>query len=564
MNTDLKNSKTSLMLLSVKKDMAHNTHTADTLTLLNDAVKTKSENKIINILLEDMQTTNKMIEKDLYKFNNEFKIFELKNPGLLTGEVLEKMEDLKEEFMALQLSKIEANTALKQKMEGAIAFMKSTGLDDNIIKLFKKSMASEGMKPWETYTQTNKAERLSKVIMHRLEDPEFSKNLNSHPYQLPIAGNQIIDLEYKKPILRPRGMPYLLNTGEEKNKHPDQKADYFSYYLNYNYLERTKENQHKFKLIDQYILDLSTGDKEKAKFLKTILGSALIKGNPSQNFFLFTGKGSNGKSMLMNIINELLKELKIDISADLIVKKPKTSTGADPFLMEINDSKNRLLILNETEEGIHFDDALIKRLTGGDQIKARALYSNNTVGFTVESKLIVVSNHRPIFNVQDYGMKRRPKAIDFNSTFIDEPADGKYKPGQYKKDPELQKKILEDKDVLFSWFVEGAMLYKENPMFIPPEIVQKETDAYFYELDSIAQYLSSERLIFTDNEKDMIQQSYIYKDYIDYCKINNIKISKKSELYTKMDAKLQKKKKYGYINYLGIKWPDDDEDDMAV
>ena len=158
-------------------------------------------------------------------------------------------------------------------------------------------------------------------------------------------------------------------------------------------------------------------------------------------------------------------------------------------------------------------------------------------------------------------MKRRPIAFDFNSTFVDGKPKNK---GEYKKDPTLFKKLVEDKDILFSWFVEGALLFKQNMMFEAPQIIKDETENYFYELDSVQQYLdvSSERVIITGDKKDRIQQSHLYNDFVNFCKTNNATISKKSTFLTSIGKKLESKKIRGIIHIVGIKWVDEDDDDV--
>ena len=562
---DSKLSKNNLMSLDVSPSSTftnENKHSNEKLEQINEAIVTKMEYSLSSIIADDLKKEH-IISNDVYfKLNKKYEIYEDdKDKSSLQGEILKLLEEYRKEYMYFKGSKIKDDKQQTNILNGAITYMKSTGVDEKIIKKFMKTVIETGTSQWEKYTDITKAGNLSKVVIHKIVDDNFFKIVNRQKYQLPIKDNMILDLEYDEPLIRRRGHPEDIPA--EITKHPEQKKDYFTYYLNYKYKPRNKQNKKHFEMLDKYILDLSTGNQEKAKFLKTILGSILIKGNPSQKFFLFTGSGSNGKSMLLNIINELFDDLKLDIQADMIVDtKGKTKSGADPFLIEMNDPKKRLMVVSETKDGINFDDALIKRLTGDDNIKSRLLYSNKTQQFKVDSKLITVSNHRPRFNVYDYGMKRRPIAFDFNSTFVDGQPEKK---GEYKKDPELFKKIMENKDILFSWFVEGALLYKKNMMFEVPKIIKEETENYFYELDSVSQYLdeSSERVIITGDNKDRIQQSHLYNDFVSFCKTNNATISKKSTFLTSIGKKLETKKIRGIIHVVGIKWVDEDGDDIS-
>jgi len=549
---------TSNLMIEPAETTHTNRHDDVKLSNINEAMATKMEGTLIDHISSDLSLYNKITNDIYYKLNLDSFLYEEKDKSSLGGVILELLEEYRKEFLYVNATKLaQSNKELYQKMEGVYGFMKSAGLGNDIIKAMKKTLASTGTKHWEKYTDTSKCLTLSKIVIHKLVDEKFGAIVNRQKYQLPIKNKQIIDLEYDEPLVRTRGRPYEIPAGINKN--PKQISDYFTYQLDVNYTPRNEKNKAQFELLDKYILDLSTGDKDKALFLKTILGAILIKGNPSQKFFLFTGSGSNGKSMLLNIINHIFNELKVDISADLLVdQKGRTKGGADPFLIEMNNPKTRLMLLSETKEGINFDEALIKRLTGDDNIKARALYSNKTQQFKVDAMLFVVSNHRPKFNVYDYGMKRRPNAVDFNSTFVKNPT----KPGEYKKDPTLFEKLTKNKDILFSWFVEGAMLYKKNPMLDVPDIIKTETENYFYELDSVSQYLevSSERVKITNDKKDRIQQNQLFQDYVDFCKQNNITFSKKSIFYTNVGKKLDIKKVRGIMHFTGVQWADDGDD----
>ena len=59
-------------------------------------------------------------------------------------------------------------------------------------------------------------------------------------------------------------------------------------------------------------------------------------------------------------------------------------------------------------------------MTGYDTISARGLYSS-TIQFTPICKPIMMTNHKPIFNVDDQAMLDRLKYIPFTARFTDNP-----------------------------------------------------------------------------------------------------------------------------------------------
>ena len=64
------------------------------------------------------------------------------------------------------------------------------------------------------------------------------------------------------------------------------------------------------------------------------------------------------------------------------------------------------------------DSDTLKRLTGGDAISFRVLYSNQVTTFTNKTTLIVTSNNLPKLSQYDDAVHRRVKIIDFNNIIV--------------------------------------------------------------------------------------------------------------------------------------------------
>ena len=76
----------------------------------------------------------------------------------------------------------------------------------------------------------------------------------------------------------------------------------------------------------------------------------------------------------------------------------------------------RLALASEIDSARRFDEALIKKLTGGDTLRGTTLRSSS---FSVhpQFKLWLLTNHLPFVRDGSHGFWRRIKVVPFNQTF---------------------------------------------------------------------------------------------------------------------------------------------------
>ncbi|HAT52710.1 MAG TPA: hypothetical protein DCS80_05485, partial [Betaproteobacteria bacterium] len=128
--------------------------------------------------------------------------------------------------------------------------------------------------------------------------------------------------------------------------------------------------------------------KEQRDFLVIVLGYFLTGLSTEQLWFFFHGVGSNGKSVLITLLENLMGDYATKIPTEMLMQHNRSSAGAAPDLLLLQGK--RLVFCNETKEGQRLDDARLKDLTGNDTIIGRPLYSNNHISFSPTHKLVVV------------------------------------------------------------------------------------------------------------------------------------------------------------------------------
>ena len=270
----------------------------------------------------------------------------------------------------------------------------------------------------------------------------------------------------------------------------------------------------------QFLNEIFDGDQDLIEYMHRILGYCITGETREQVFFIFGGSGSNGKSVLANVINLFLNDLSATLSEDALAQK-MVEGAPNPSMVQAKDA--RVVFVNENKKRTEFNLSLIKKVSGEDPIKIRTLYSE-TIEFKAHFKLIFITNPKLDMGWDEHAMRRRVRAIPFNVTFASEDEmDSLRRAGKVlPKDSYLQEKLLVEKESIFRWLVEGAMKwYNEGGLGETPIVVKNYFDDYRKETDSFFNFEST-MLSFTGNSDDIIQSDALYRKYIDWCDFNDI------------------------------------------
>lgn len=167
------------------------------------------------------------------------------------------------------------------------------------------------------------------------------------------------------------------------------------------------------------------------------LASTLLGSTKNQTFNIYTGAGSNGKSMLVDLMSKCLGDLKGTVPITLITQKRTTIGSATPELAKLKGK--RLAVMQEPQKKEKINEGILKELTGGDMIQCRALYTD-AIEYQPQFKLVVCTNSLFDITANDNGTWRRIRLCDFESYFTDDPVSGDPdQPYQFKKDKDLDK-----------------------------------------------------------------------------------------------------------------------------
>jgi P4 family phage/plasmid primase-like protien len=241
-------------------------------------------------------------------------------------------------------------------------------------------------------------------------------------------------------------------------------------------------------------------NQQQRDFLVTAMGYFLTGLTKEQLWFFFHGVGSNGKSVLIGLLENLMGDYVVKIQTEMLMQHYKAPSGASPELLQLQGK--RLVFCNETKEGQRLDDAHIKDLTGGDTITGRPLFRNNHISFSPTHKLVVVGNHRPIVSDNSHGFWRRVVLYPFDVCIPEE-----------HQDKDLLEQLIGEGSGILNHLLDALRVYFRRGLSVPDSLL-RGTAEYRTDQDMVLQFLNDQCAIDTDKE---IKKEILYRKYHLWC-----------------------------------------------
>ena len=260
----------------------------------------------------------------------------------------------------------------------------------------------------------NNSRSASEEILHLIktmtyteqEDIEKARNKDMLPFK-----NGIYDLNTKKLI--PHDSKYLFDYQIPITYNPDAKCPLFD-----NFLKEIIKEEDIISIYD-------------------IFGLTLYPQNILEKFFVLTGTGSNGKSVLINVLEHFtgienksaisLKQMTDDKFSVAKMYKKLLNVGAD------------------ISGDIIMDASVLKSASAKDSISGQFKFGQ-IFDFMPSATLVFSANTPPLFKDNSDGMNRRPELISFPYKFGND-EDVKENPDIKKADPNILQNLIKDDEL---------------------------------------------------------------------------------------------------------------------
>lgn len=233
-------------------------------------------------------------------------------------------------------------------------------------------------------------------------------------------------------------------------------------------------------MFEQTVCEVFSGDEIMVRFFCRLLGYALL-GQPREDVLVIPyGHGANGKSTLMGAIAAALGPHVRSAAAETFCAPDVATGGGSPREDLLRLRSARMVLIGEPDEGSVLREGLVKGVTGGDPITARAPYARASIEFTPRFVPILATNHRPIIKGDDHGIWRRLLLVPFTRNFD--------KDVPVTKDPRRAEKLMAELPGILRWLVDGALAYQREGLN-PPQVVLAARDEYRSDMDLLEQWL---------------------------------------------------------------------------
>lgn len=266
------------------------------------------------------------------------------------------------------------------------------------------------------------------------------------------------------------------------------------------------------------LVDDAPGDLEMIAFIRRLFGYCLCGDTSEQIVAILHGDGSNGKSVLLETICAVLGPYASPAPEGLLLAR-----RGEQHPTELADLFGKRLVHSvETGEGARLDEARVKKLTGGDKLKARKM-REDFWEFDPTHKLLILTNHRPRIRGTDHAIWRRVLLIPFTAKFWDPDKDPK--PGELRDQPRFQKdknlianKFAHERSGILNWLLDGFRDWQQGGL-LPPKSVQAAAEEYEKSEDLVGQWVEECCAIYGDpNAKTKSGEAY--KRFLVWCEAN--------------------------------------------
>ena len=286
------------------------------------------------------------------------------------------------------------------------------------------------MKAIKMIKSSSKMTAIVKMMMKKIQKKDDSMFINQYFNNIkgifPIADGKTVDLR----------------TGLSRDR---TKEDFFTKTTD-NLLLNTDETNTSF--VRKYFSDvLSTTNDVYIDYILDTIGYMMTNENNLKRFYVMIGVKDTGKSLFVELLEKIFGFLG-GAASDKVFKLKSSNSTHDTEVFSLEDK--RFASVTELGENEKFNEVLIKKISGGDNLNIRRAGSKDNEEVNLKAVLLLATNEIPSFHEEAFAGRMR--AINFDKVFT--------------INPQVKIDTLHASNSFFSLFVEGASRYYKNNMNI--------------------------------------------------------------------------------------------------
>lgn len=301
-----------------------------------------------------------------------------------------------------------------------------------------------------------------KIAVSELDHAKFAECFDVDPDLLGIPGGRVIEL----------------TTGDIRDAKP---TDYISKSAGVAPADLTVQP----KRFLRFLNEITKNDPEMVAYLLRLMGY-LLTGRMTEEFLGFwTGIGANGKSILVDLLTKILGDYVAIVSVKLLASGLREDSEQELRTMS-HLCGARAAFASESSKRLKIDIGLAKKLAAPEKLLGRNLYED-AFSFRPSHKLIVSAQDLQ-FEAVDWAIQRRLHVLNFPQKFC-RPEDMRDHPGAMLIDKNIGRDLEAERPGILALLITEARAWYGDGL-IKPEIVRKNSEAFFVDADNYGQWLA--------------------------------------------------------------------------
>lgn len=284
-------------------------------------------------------------------------------------------------------------------------------------------------------------------------------------------------------------------TGELKNH---SRENYATIQMNYSF-----DPQATCPTWEQFIEDITDGARDRAELLQEMFGYCLTHDTSHQKCFYLIGDGANGKSVLLNVLENLIGEANASHVEIAFLNSD---------FQRIKLANSMVNICNDIKTDVAGTGSFFKAIVTGDTISG-CFKGKDFFDFKPTCKMVFAANSMLSTRDIDNGFLRRICFINFPIKFVTDPK----KKNERARDPELLKTLLKELPGILNWSLQGLKALRNNGSFT--NTTDQETLIRELEMinNPISAFVEEELRPQAEWYTTPIARDEIYKKYLQWC-----------------------------------------------
>jgi hypothetical protein len=180
------------------------------------------------------------------------------------------------------------------------------------------------------------------------------------------------------------------------------------------------------KSVDEWFLEIATGNREKATYLQIISGYMMTFLMHDRKFYVMKGTGKNGKGIHKQFLVSILSGCRNAeprwkaLNQNFWERKANSNSSAEAPSPEAHGMLNKTLFYTDDIERVTIDAGKVKRVVAGEVMSGRGLYSKPVV-IEPKGKILWTTNHTIDLPGNDNAAWERFNQIDYNTKYVEKP-----------------------------------------------------------------------------------------------------------------------------------------------